>query len=124
MTTDHYYSGKEIKDLEARARELSAVFPNFDQAVDDWDDSKEKGGWGAYTRNKYYDGLETVIRCYENKLKNKPCHFFIQGKCKFGDNCKYPHMEEIKQPCSFFAKGTCKFGDNCKYQHNNLFLQN
>lgn len=76
--------------------------------------------------------------------KKQPCKFFAQGKCAFGERCKFSH--EIgsggggsnpspfcnpvgqpsnafggngsnKQPCKFFANGTCRNGDRCKFSH-------
>lgn len=40
------------------------------------------------------------------------CRDFVDGKCERAQ-CRFPHQEV----CKHFWHGTCKFGDQCKYPH-------
>ena len=56
-----------------------------------------------------------------NSNKKEPCKFFQQnGRCDYGDNCKFNHDVKInkKEPCkSFQQNGRCNYGDKCKFAH-------
>lgn len=43
----------------------------------------------------------------------KPCKFFEQGYCKFGNKCQYQHIS----CCRAYNQGFCKFGVNCCFPH-------
>ncbi|KAI3894609.1 hypothetical protein MKW92_035425 [Papaver armeniacum] len=47
------------------------------------------------------------------------CKYYPQGRCRFGDKCKYLHEEPPikRQLCRFYARGWCYHGENCKYLH-------
>lgn len=54
---------------------------------------------------------------------NKPCFYYsVRGYCKFGDDCKYKHPENIKVIiCKKWKnKGKCKFGSNCYYKFTHI----
>jgi hypothetical protein len=42
------------------------------------------------------------------------CKFYIDGKCKHNDSCKFIHEDNI---CREYFFRTCKFGDKCKFKH-------
>ncbi|GES91313.1 zinc finger CCCH domain-containing protein 55 isoform X1 [Rhizophagus clarus] len=73
------------------------------------------------------------------------CRYFARGICRYGENCRYSHDDQLEQngqgqgfqngdnevqkfgvlthprsstPCRFFAKGYCRYGDDCKFSHN------
>ena len=54
----------------------------------------------------------------------KTCRSFAaDGKCRFGDGCRYshgvePHHDEKTTECRHFAKGKCNRGDDCKFLHS------
>jgi hypothetical protein len=74
-----------------------------------------------------------------------PCKFWSEGKCFFGDECKFWHdysnpppiqpseSERIhfhltkrpapKIPCKFYALGECKYGKECKFLHEPIGKQ-
>lgn len=54
----------------------------------------------------------------DNKLRKKPCVFFVKGACKQGDQCTYSHDFEIKV-CNFFVRsGRCSRGNRCTFAHD------
>eukprot|EP01051_Picozoa_sp_SAG22_P003071 SAG22_NODE_144_length_17700_cov_21.959207_17_plen_426_part_01 len=58
-----------------------------------------------------------------------PCRFFLKGKCRDGDNCRFSHATSSKtaglqaaaaggaKMCTFFLKGKCRAGENCRFSH-------
>lgn len=46
------------------------------------------------------------------------CRFYNRGKCNWGSNCRYLHVESKSiKVCRFFNKGKCKLGQACHYLH-------
>ena len=62
-------------------------------------------------------GRQQVLN-FEEKMMNGPCEFWNKGFCKFGDLCRFAHVEECK-----FGEH-CWYGDRCRYFHfnKNTFL--
>jgi hypothetical protein len=52
------------------------------------------------------------------------CKFFLKGKCKYGDECRFIHNNPVEEKtssaCKFFVRGNCKYGYGCRFIHNNL----
>ncbi|PVF96338.1 hypothetical protein CPB86DRAFT_709340 [Serendipita vermifera] len=67
------------------------------------------------------------------------CHYYLQGRCTFGDTCNYLHASPPKtkdtaiapasnvirrpriisaQPCKFYSQGKCKAGQSCSFSHS------
>ena len=57
--------------------------------------------------------LNDSMSGFEDPTK-QPCHKFILGNCRFGDNCRYSHIncKEIRDCgcCKHDVLGQCKFG--------------
>lgn len=69
------------------------------------------------------------------------CKYFIQGRCQYGDSCRYSHPgvrggsggggygdsagrqggyssgNDKSKVCHHYLRGTCAFGDRCKFAH-------
>ena len=53
------------------------------------------------------------------------CNFYINGFCKFGNNCKNIHPDIINQPinsqnvrpCKFFLNDKCTKNNDCQFFH-------
>lgn len=71
-----------------------------------------------------------TTRTLTNGQQAVPCKFFGTAMgCKFGNECKFLHEEQVAQdgdapakkvdiPCRFFnTPGGCKFGDECQFVH-------
>ncbi|KAM9785516.1 makorin, ring finger protein, 4 [Neosynchiropus ocellatus] len=46
------------------------------------------------------------------------CRHFLNGSCRFGDNCNYRHERPsapATQVCRYFQKGGCWFGESCRW---------
>lgn len=69
----------------------------------------------------------------------KPCAFYLQGKCTFGDTCRFPHASPVTstipargpflrstpkvvtaQQCKYFMRGSCGKGAKCPFSHNGI----
>lgn len=55
------------------------------------------------------------------------CTFFVQGRCRHGDSCRFRHEVALtapppetasRPPCSFYARGACRDGTNCWFSHD------
>jgi len=73
-------------------------------------------------------------------VQNGICIYFLQGRCTYGDACKYTHsvsyppINSVPVPindfgmqsshsqggdiCKFFAAGSCKYGKSCRFTHS------
>ncbi|KAI1112455.1 hypothetical protein F5Y14DRAFT_452986 [Nemania sp. NC0429] len=60
---------------------------------------------------------------------SSPCIFFQQGRCRYGDACRFRHAAassipdprpdpRSQVPCKFYLEGICKQGTNCPYRHD------
>jgi len=54
----------------------------------------------------------------------KVCKFWLQGRCKRGLQCQYPHkvcphfvVADINKVCKYWLQGRCKKGLQCQYPH-------
>uniref|UniRef100_A0A0A9ZIQ1 Zinc finger CCCH domain-containing protein 4 n=1 Tax=Lygus hesperus TaxID=30085 RepID=A0A0A9ZIQ1_LYGHE len=63
-----------------------------------------RGGFGFRGRRRrpFVGGTLESQREFERQTA---CCFFLQGKCKFGDLCRFVHKNDTDMPC--------QFGDNC-----------
>ena len=54
-----------------------------------------------------------------SKKANVCFNFLKKGSCRFGDSCKYKHIqsEKVDRICKFYKRGNCKFGSRCKFKH-------
>ncbi|XP_055330631.1 uncharacterized protein LOC129583000 [Paramacrobiotus metropolitanus] len=55
------------------------------------------------------------------KEKKIPCKFFVEGRCKYGDQCPFSHnIPQTKklEACKFYMGGYCQKGVNCVYMHS------
>ena len=43
---------------------------------------------------------------------NKVCKYYVQGKCTFGKNCRFSHVD-----CRDFSRGKCNRGGKCRFAH-------
>lgn len=84
------------------------------------------------------DRLQKAVRSPGEQMKL--CPFFINGECRYGDKCRFLHLnldtsderhaklaEESKRkqstiPCKYYAfgKGACPFGEGCFFLHIDL----
>lgn len=60
----------------------------------------------------------------KRKLNNdqfqKPCFYYLEGRCKKGNNCEFSH--DIKpiiktELCKYWLNGSCIKGEQCVYSH-------
>ena len=78
------------------------------------DDSMQQDGDTERNKNEDKD------KDKDNKLRKKPCVFFVKGMCKQGDQCTYSHDFEIKV-CNFFVRsGRCSRGNRCTFAHDKI----
>ena len=53
----------------------------------------------------------------------KPCYYFQDGRCMYGERCKLSHEILPRAPelnsdiCPHFLAGTCIYGDKCRRSH-------
>ena len=74
--------------------------------------------------NPYFLPTSTMAS-YDNMESNELCRAFRNnGKCRYGDDCKYEHSEgepvanPPRGPCFNFEKdGECSFGERCRFKH-------
>lgn len=45
------------------------------------------------------------------------CTHFLQGDCRYGDNCWNLHPYDTRPVCKHFLRGDCKFGNKCRNRH-------
>lgn len=123
----------ELTQMKAEATRLGQLHKHFWRDVDRWDNSGwlgegDTGAWGDWCKEKYYSGLATVMARYsgrktkeERKAEKRklPCQHYIKGTCRYGDECKYAHVDAQpkRQLCRNYEKGSCKFGQSCKFVH-------
>ncbi|XP_076132773.1 makorin, ring finger protein, 4 isoform X1 [Alosa pseudoharengus] len=50
-------------------------------------------------------------------VRPKICRHFMNGSCRYGQNCHYLHDYPSTGVCWYFQKGQCWFGDHCRYVH-------
>jgi len=51
--------------------------------------------------------------------QTKSCYQFLRtGSCKYGERCKFLHVNPTQIKCKYYtAYGQCDFGNKCKYSH-------
>ncbi|KAL3895890.1 MAG: hypothetical protein SGPRY_013402 [Prymnesium sp.] len=53
--------------------------------------------------------------------KREACKFFLEGRCKEGENCGFLHQGEPtrrSEACKFFVAGQCAKGSECLFSHD------
>ncbi|CAE7431123.1 HUA1 [Symbiodinium natans] len=63
---------------------------------------------------------------------DRPCRHFLEGRCTFGDACRFSHQVDVQQLeppgeptaladdrsiCRHFLAGKCNYGDACRFSH-------
>jgi hypothetical protein len=122
----------ESSYLNKEAERLGKIHKNFWRDFHAWDNSGWLGegdndAWGDWCKERYYSGMQTVISRYHRREKRKankvnlPCQHYLKGKCKFGDNCKYVHVDAQpkQQICRNYVRnnGYCSYGKSCNFVH-------
>ena len=78
---------------------------------------------GLIVRNVKDLGNHIKIFHYQNKepvyqeVRMKPCHFYMNGECRKGINCRFSH-DEVKKAArqnKYVDKPKCRNGKRCKY---------
>jgi len=60
--------------------------------------------------------------------QKKVCTFYLEGHCRYGNNCRDLHPLSIYNPqipfyqppqqvCQYFLQGNCRFGNSCNFGH-------
>ena len=78
----------------------------------------------------------TIRKVVINGSDKIVCKYFDNGYCRFGNDCKFWHSEEVTcsksrcenvkclkrhpKPCSYFRRRKCKFAERCKFKHDPL----
>lgn len=52
-----------------------------------------------------------------NNARTDVCRQFLNGTCRYGQNCHYPHHLPSTPLCWYFQEGNCWFGDRCRFVH-------
>ncbi|KAL2538365.1 zinc finger CCCH domain-containing protein 55 [Forsythia ovata] len=129
-----------------------------DDRAENWRNRPELGhvsrhsddrGPGSQSRNDAYDPYYEEDEQFRNQSRNAfPCRDFTNGKCRWGDACRFSHHEasgdsygkgsrnasfgrdidqhankNVKPSCKFFAAGKCN-RDHCKFSHEGPKLNN
>lgn len=63
-----------------------------------------RGGRGGPRKKKSFVGGSLATQ--KEWEQQTACCFFLQGKCKFGENCRFLHEDSGERPC--------QFGDRCR----------
>ncbi|OZJ02340.1 hypothetical protein BZG36_04588, partial [Bifiguratus adelaidae] len=45
------------------------------------------------------------------------CQFYLEGKCRDGDACRFSHKLDPTRVCAYFREGNCKIGEKCLNLH-------
>lgn len=62
-------------------------------------------------------GIHALAR--DRKASRPLCNFFLDGYCKFGEDCRFNHETLVRKKIRFcYRKNSCPFvGDRCGYRH-------
>jgi hypothetical protein len=109
-------------------RDVNESDESDDDESDESDDDEEaslRRMAGAHVARQIKAGVASPPR--KGGQEVAVCRFFLQGRCRHGDHCRFGHPYErsggaahpISGPpaCTFFAKGTCREGDKCRFAH-------
>ena len=55
------------------------------------------------------------------EVEGKTCFYHIQGRCMFGERCKFSHritkQKQEQRRCLDYQAGKCKYGERCQFSH-------
>ncbi|OQS04347.1 hypothetical protein THRCLA_20910 [Thraustotheca clavata] len=103
---------------------------NLTKAQDEVKTSEDKVKDGEnnneFIQNTSADEENDTISNEDSGVKDI-CKFFLAGKCKRGEHCKYSHSTEQSAPkkkkrkkpvCKYFLKNECRKGSQCRFRHD------
>ncbi|KAK2726547.1 zinc finger CCCH domain-containing protein 3-like [Artemia franciscana] len=78
--------------------------------------SKQESNQCAYSHS---------ISKMEAKKMMPTCQYFLEGRCRLGKECPFPHVKHGSHTpiCLSFISGKCLLGDKCSRRHENVCIE-
>ncbi|OVA08310.1 zinc finger protein [Macleaya cordata] len=133
--TQNHFSGEVHQSHDSNAN-ITELYHNGIREVGN---HRSNGFHVANNTQSHFSGIDHQSHHANGRgpMERQVCHYYAQGRCRFGANCKYLHEDRGKsvndesicmsptrgrapmqrQVCQYYAKGKCYFGENCKYLH-------